>query len=159
MEDLKETFDNLRIYQMKLNPTKCVFGVPGGKLLGFLVSECGIEANQDKIIVITLLGKPAEINQVQRMAGRITALSRFISCLREKDIPLYQLLKKTDQFVWTDEANEAFEALKRQLVKPPVLAAPTDKEPMLLYIAANSKAVSVAVVVERKEEGREYPVQ
>ena len=57
------------------------------------------------------------------------------------------------------EANEAFEALKQQLVNPPVLAAPTKKEPMLLYIAANSKAVSVVVVVERKEEGKEYPVQ
>ena len=93
------------------------------------------------------------------MAGRIAALSRFVSRLGEKAIPLYQLLNKYDHFVWTDEADEAFDALKRQLVNPPVLAAPTEKEPMLLYIAANSKAVSVAVVVERKEEGKEYPVQ
>ena len=85
------------------------------------------------------------------MAGRIAALSRFISRLGEKAIPLYQLLKKIDRFVWTVEANEAFEALKQQLAKPLVLAAPTDKEPMLLYIAAISKAVSVAMVIERKE--------
>lgn len=51
--DLKETFDNLRVYHMKLNPMKCMFGVPAGKLLGFLVSERGIEANQDKIKAIT----------------------------------------------------------------------------------------------------------
>lgn len=159
LEDLKETFDKLRVYQMRLNPTKCVFGVPAGKLLGFLVSERGIEANPDKIEAITSLGKPATVNQVQRMAGRIAALSRFISRLGEKAIPLYQLLKKTDRFVWTDEANEAFEALKRQLANPPVLVAPADKEPMLLYIAANSKAVSVSVVVERAEEGKEYQVQ
>lgn len=88
------------------------------------------------------------------MAGRIAALSHFISCLSEKAIPLYQFLKKTNYFVWTDAANEAFEALKKQLAEPPVLAAPADKEPMLLYIVANSKAVSVAVVVERKEEGK-----
>lgn len=69
------------------------------------------------------------------------------------------MLRKSNHFVWTDEADEAFEALKRQLVNPSVLAAPTEKEPMLLYIAANSKAVSVVVVVERKEEGKEYPVQ
>lgn len=56
--------------------------------------------------------------------------------------------------MWTDSANEAFEALKKQLAEPPILVAPTDKEPMLLYIAANSKVVSVAVVVERKEEER-----
>ncbi|KAI5007614.1 hypothetical protein ZWY2020_054780 [Hordeum vulgare] len=159
LEDLKETFDNMHVYQMRLNPTKCVFGVPVGRLLGFLVSERGIEANPEKIAAITSLGKLANVNQVQRMAGRIAALSRFISRLWEKAIPLYQLLKKTDRFVWTDEANDAFEALKQQLANPSVLAAPTDKEPMLLYIAANSKAVSMAVVVERKEEGKEYPVQ
>ena len=65
LEDLKETFDNLRVYQMKLNPTKCLFGVPAGKLLGFLVSERGIEANPDKIEAVTSLGKPANVNQVQ----------------------------------------------------------------------------------------------
>nr|XP_040258156.1 uncharacterized protein K02A2.6-like [Aegilops tauschii subsp. strangulata] len=58
---------------------------------------------------------------------------------------------KTDNFVWSDPANQVFEDLKRKLAEPPVLAAPIEKEPLLLYVAANSKAVSVAVVVERKE--------
>ena len=49
--------------------------------------------------------------------------------------------------------------MKRQLSEPPVLAAPIDKEPLLWYVAANSRAVSVAVVVERKEAGKEHPVQ
>jgi hypothetical protein len=89
LDDLKETFANLRTYQMKLNPDKCVFGVPAGKLLGFLVSERGIEANPDKIKAVTSLAKPKNINDVQRMVGRIAALSRFISCLGEKAIPLY----------------------------------------------------------------------
>ena len=53
-------------------------------------------------------------------------------------MPLYQLMKKTDDFVWNDAANAAFEDLKRQLSEPPVLAAPIDKEPLLLYVAANS---------------------
>ena len=59
-------------------------------------------------------------------------------------------MKKTDTFVWNDAANTAFEDLKRQLSEPPVLAAPIEKEPLLLYVAANSKVVSVAIVVERK---------
>ena len=76
-----------------------------------------------------------------------------------KAIPLYQMMKKTDDFVWSDAANTAFEDLKRQLAEPPVLAAPMDKESSLLYVAANSRAVSVAIVVERKESGKEHPVQ
>ena len=69
------------------------------------------------------------------------------------------MMKKTDNFVWSEAANKAFEDLKRQLVEPPVLAAPIDKEPLLLYVAANAQAVSVAIVVERKEAGKEYLVQ
>ena len=95
IDDLKETFDNLRTYKMMLNPDKCVFGVPAepaGKLLGFLVSNRGIEANPEKITAITSLAKPKCINDVQRLAGRIAMLSRFISRLGEKAIPLYQML-------------------------------------------------------------------
>ena len=99
------------------------------------------------------------INDVQRLAGRIAALGRFISWLGEKAIPLYQMMKKTDNFVWSDAADAAFEDLNKQLAEPPVLAAPVDKEPLLLYVAANARAVSVAIVVERKEAGKEYPVQ
>ena len=47
IQDLEETFENLRKIQLKLNPEKCVFGVPSGKLLGFFVSQRGIEANPD----------------------------------------------------------------------------------------------------------------
>ena len=79
----------MRVYHLRLNPTKCIFGVPAGKLLGFLVSERGIEANMDKIKAITSLGKSVNVNQVQRMAGRIAALSHFISRLGEKATPLY----------------------------------------------------------------------
>ena len=103
--DLKETFDNLRVYKMMLNPDKCVFGVSAGKLLGFLVSNRGIEANPEKIKAITSLAKPTCINDVQRLAGRIAALSRFTSRLAEKAIPLYQMMKKTDHFVWSDAAD------------------------------------------------------
>ena len=113
LDDLRETFDNLQIYKMMLNPAKCVLGVPAGKLLGFLVSERRIEANPEKIKVITSLAKLACVNDVQRLAGRIMALSRFISLLGKKVIPLYQMMKKTDHFFWSDAADKAFEALKK----------------------------------------------
>ena len=68
------------------------------------------------------------------------------------------MMKKTDNFVWSDVANATFEDLKKELAEPPVLAAPIDKEPLLLYVAANARAVSVAIVVEHKQDGKEYPV-
>src|SRR3954466_14648376 len=159
LDDLRETFANLRIYKIKLNPEKCVFGVPAGKLLGFLVSERGIECNPEKIAAIDRMNKPKNLKDVQKFTGCLASLSRFLSRLGEKAIPLYQLMKKTDKFVWTDQADEAFKDLKRMLSTAPVLAAPIEKEPMMLYIAATSRVISIVMVVEHPEKDKAQLVQ
>ena len=81
--DLEQTFVKLRANGIKLNPEKCVFGVPRGMLLGFIVFERGIEANLEKISAIKRLGPIQNIKGVQRVTGCLTVLSRFISCLSE----------------------------------------------------------------------------
>jgi hypothetical protein len=159
LEDLKETFANLRRFQIKLNPEKCVFRVPAGQLLGFLVSERGIECNPVKIKAIEWMKKPTKLRDVQKFTGCLASFSRFISRLGEKAFPLYQLMKKTKCFEWTDQADDAFLQLKKMLSTLPVLAALTAKEPLLLYIAATNRVVSPVVAVERPEAGRAQPVQ
>ena len=159
IDDLQETFENLDSYNIKLNPTKCSFGVPTGQLLGYLISERGIEANPDKIQAILNMQQPKNLRNVQQLTGRLAALSRFIGKLGEKALPFYQLLRKTDNFVWTPEAQTAFENLKQLLSTPPILVTPREREPMLLYIAATNQVVSTALVVERAEEGKIHGVQ
>jgi hypothetical protein len=160
ISNLKETFDNLDRYKLKLHPTKCSFGVSTGQLLGFLVSTRGIEANPEKIQAILTMGIPAKLNEVQQLAGRIAALSQFVARLGEKTLPFYALMKKSDkEFEWTEEADAAFSQLKKVLSTPPVLVAPKEKEPLLLYIAAMHQVVSTMLVVERSEEGKAHGVQ
>ena len=84
LDDLKETFANLRRYQMKLNPDKCTFSIPAGKLLGFLVSSRGIEANPSKIRAIDSMRLPKCLKDVQKFTGCLASLSRFVSRLGEK---------------------------------------------------------------------------
>jgi hypothetical protein len=109
INDLAETFDNLSRYKIKVNLTKCSFGVSAGQLLGFLVSARGIEANPEKIQAILTMGKPTKLYDVQKLAGRIAALSRFVARLGEKALPFYALIKKLDdKFEWTEEADVAF---------------------------------------------------
>jgi hypothetical protein len=104
--DLAETFDNLSRYKLKLNPTKCFFGVSAGQLLWFLVSARGIEANPEKIQAILTMGKPTKLHDVQKIAGRVGALSHFVARLGEKALPFYALMKKSDdKFEWTEEAD------------------------------------------------------
>jgi hypothetical protein len=97
-------FANLRRFSIKLNPQKCTFGVPKGKLLGYIVFERGIKANPKKIMAITRMGPIHNVKGVQRLTGCLAALSRFISRLGERAMPLYKLLKKSDAFVWIEEA-------------------------------------------------------
>jgi hypothetical protein len=98
IEDLQLVFNSLRLYRWKLNPEKCVFGVPVGKLLGFIVSHRGIEANLEKVEAIMRMEAPRSQKNVQRLTGCMAALSRFISRLDEKGMPFYKLLKKVDKF-------------------------------------------------------------
>ena len=107
--DLQETFANLRKINLKLNPEKCVFGVPSGKLLGFLVSQRGIEANPDKIKAIEQIEAPKRIKDVRRLAGCVAAMGRFISKYAERTLPFFKILKKAGPMEWTPEAEAALQ--------------------------------------------------
>jgi hypothetical protein len=98
LEDLKETFDNPRKYMMMLNPKKCVFNVSSGKLLGYTVFARGIDANPKKVDAIDQLQSPQPRREIQKLAGMMAALNRFISKSGECSIPFYKLLHKADGF-------------------------------------------------------------
>ena len=158
ISDLTEVFNALKEFQWKLNPTKCVFGVPSGNLLGFMVSHRGIEANPTKVKAILNMKSPTCVKDVQKLAGCMAALSRFISRLGDKGLPFFKLLKAQDKFTWTNEAERAFTKLKTFLTIPPVMTAPRKDETLLIYVVATERVVSTAIVVEREEEGHAYGV-
>ena len=105
------------------------------------------------------MGPICNIKGVQRLTGCLAALSRFISQLGEWGMPLYKLLKRTDAFVWTKEAQQALKSLKMSLTSAPILVAPKRGEPLLLYVAASNHVVSAALVIEREEPGHHLKVQ
>jgi hypothetical protein len=129
--DLTETFANLREFQWKLNPTKCVFCVRSGLLLGFMVGHRGIEANPAKVNAIRKMAKPSNKKDIMKLTGMMAALGHFISKLGEKGLPFFKLLKKAEKFMWDDEAQKAFKALKESLTTPPVMTPPIPNTPTL----------------------------
>jgi hypothetical protein len=84
-------------------------------LLGYIVSQWGIEPNPEKVTALKRMGPIRDLKGVQKMLGCLAALSRFISRLSEKGLPLYRLLKKHERFSWTVEAQEALDKLKATL--------------------------------------------
>ena len=101
--DLQETFNTLWTYNMKLNPSKCAFGITVGKFLGFMVSHRGIEVNPEKLRAIMELSPPKTVKEVQSLNGKIAALNRFVSRAMDKCLSSFHTLKKS--FEWTDECQ------------------------------------------------------
>jgi hypothetical protein len=106
LQDLADTFANMSRAQLKLNPEKCVFDISKGKVLGYLVSVKGIEANPDKINAIVRMKPPVSRKEVQRLTRRIAALNWFMAKI------FFIVLRGSDTFEWGPEQQEAFEALK-----------------------------------------------
>jgi hypothetical protein len=127
-------------------------------LLGYIVSQRGIEPNPEKVTALERMGPIRDLKGVHKVLGCLAALSRFISRLSEKGLPLYRLLKKHERLSWPVEAQEALDKLKATLTRAPI-TPPQDGEPLYLYIAATTRVVSAVIVVECTEKGHTLPVQ
>jgi ribonuclease HI len=154
VNDLREAFEQLKLYGMKLNPAKCAFGVSSGKFLGYMVSSRGIEANPEKIQAVLEMQSPKSTKQLQQLTGRLAALNRFISRSTDKCLPFFKILRKA--FEWTSECDSAFSQLKTYLTSPPLLSRALPGEVLYLYLAVSPTAVSAALV--REENGVQKPV-
>jgi len=128
-----------------------VFKVEAGKLLGFLLTEHGIEAKSAKCAAIIAMRSPISVNEVQQLTGHMAALSRFVSAGRDKGHPYFQCLKRKSRFVWTRECEEAFVKLKEYLARPPVLCKLELGTPLRLYFAVIEKAISLVLLQEQDQ--------
>nr|XP_016509521.1 PREDICTED: uncharacterized protein LOC107826988 [Nicotiana tabacum] len=137
---------------MKLNPEKCAFRVSSGKFLGFPVSQRGIEINPDKIKAIEdIPDQLTNVKEVQRLTGRLAALSRFISRSSEKCHHFFSLLKKKKNFEWTPECRQALKDPKWYLSSPLLLSKLEEGEHLLIYLAVSKVAVRAVLVRDDKD--------
>ena len=154
LANLQEAFDTLRRYRMKLNPVKCLFGISSGKFLGIMVSQQGIKANPEKVKAILDMVSPKTVKEVQRLAGQVAALNRFLSKATVKCLPFFKILKQA--FQWTDKCEVAFQSLKEYLAKPPLLSPLVEEEDLFLYLVVSQTAVNSALIP--KESKIQRPV-
>ncbi|XP_072060336.1 uncharacterized protein [Arachis hypogaea] len=151
IKDLGKLFMSLRQHGMRLNPLKCAFAMEAGKFLGFMITQRGVEANPEKCQAILQMKSPGCIKDVQRLAGRLTSLSRFLGASATKALPFFNLMKKGMAFEWTPACEEAFRNFKEILAAPPVLGKPKDGEPLYLYLAITGEALAAVLV---REDGK-----
>jgi hypothetical protein len=92
---------------METQPHQVCFGIPSGKLLGFIISNRGIKANPTKVKAIKNMKPPRSKKDLIKLIGCMAALNWFISRLGDKGLPFFKLLRKADKFEWNDDASRS----------------------------------------------------
>ena len=142
------------IYDMIVKPSKANDHVL--QLLGYLVTETGIEANPKQIAALIDTLPPRSIREVHRLTGKIAALNCFISRSTDRCLPFYKLLKGNKKFEWNTECDSTLKELKTYISKPPIFSQPIIGETLLLYVATSEHAVSGFLI--REESGEQRPI-
>ena len=146
--DLGDIFKVLKRHKLRLNTSKCSFGVGSGKFLGYVVTHRGIKVNPDQIKAINDLKLPRNAKEVQKLTGIIADLNRFISRSADRCRPFYLLINKWKEFKWSKDCTAAFQQLKEYLSWPPIMSSPTADEVLYAYIAMAPHTVSLVLIRE-----------
>ena len=144
--DLGNIFEILRKYKLRLNASKCSFGVGSGKFLGYMVTHRGIEVNPNQIKAINNLQPPRNPKEVQKLTEMAAALNRFISWSADRCKPFFLLINKWKGFEWTEECVVAFQQLKDYLARLPIMSSLEPDEVLFAYIVVAPYAVSLVLI-------------
>ena len=137
-----------------MNPLKCAFGVTLGKFLGFVVRKKGIAIDADEVKAIIQMPSLRNLREFPGLQGRLAYIRRFILNLSGRCQPFTRLLKKDTSFIWDQTCQNVFESIKQYLTRPPVLTAPTQGGPLILYIAALERSLR-AMLAQCNDKGKE----
>ena len=144
--DLTDIFQILKGHKLRLNASKCSFGVGSGKFLGYMVTHRGIKVNPDQVKTINNLQPPRNPKEVQRLTEMMAALNRFISRSTDRCRPFFLLMNKWKGFEWTEECAQAFQQLKDYLSHPPIMSSLETDEVLFAYIDVAPHAVSLVLI-------------
>ena len=154
--DLGNIFEILRKHELRLNASKCSFGVGLGKFLGYMVTHRGIEVNPYQIKAIKSLQPPRNPKEFQKLTGMTAALNRFISRSADRCRPFFLLMNKWKGFKWIEEFALAFRQLKEYLSHPLIMSSLEMDEILFAYTTVTPYVVSL--VLMRVDSGNQRPV-
>ena len=144
--DLIDIFQILRGHKLRLNASKCSFGVGSEKFLSYMVTHQGIEVNLDQVKAINNLQPPQNPKEIQRLTKMMAVLNQFISRSADRCRPFFLLMNKWKGFEWTEECAQAFQQLKDYLSHPPIMLSPETDEVLFAYIAVAPHAMSLVLI-------------
>jgi len=139
--NLRRLFERLQKFKLRLNLAKCTFGVKSGKLLGFIISQKGIEVDPDKVKAIIEMPILNTETEVRGFLGKMNYIAKFISQLITTYEPIFKLLRKNQALEWNEDCQTAFDKIKQYLQDLPVLRPPEPGRPFILYLTVLEESI------------------
>lgn len=153
----REVLARLREHNLKLKPSKCVFGVDSVKFLGHIISAKGIQVDPTRIEKVKLFPVPKNPSHVRSFHGLVSYNRKFIKDFAKKAKPLTKLMGKVEDFVWTQEAQTAFESLRDALTEAPILVHFNPEAELELRTDASSYAIG-AILYQKHPDPKQTGV-
>jgi hypothetical protein len=141
-------------FGISLNPSKSIFDVTKGKLLGHIVSDSGIRIDPERIVAILNLPAPTSKKEVQDFMGVINFVRRFVPDFVVMVKLIHNMLKQDHSFSWTDDVENSFVGIKKAISSAPVLVKPSFEKEFMTYTNATEEAIS-AILIQGDDQGNE----
>ena len=155
-ERLHEVLKVLNQANLKLQKKKCSFGYRQVKFLGHLISEYGVKPDPSKTKALENFAEPSNINHVRSFLGLASYYRKFIKNFAKLSHPLNELLQKDKEFIWDEDCQNSFNAIKQRLTEDPILIHFHDDLPIFLYTDASG--TGIGAVLAHKKNGKEHVV-
>ncbi|CAB0040011.1 unnamed protein product [Trichogramma brassicae] len=126
---------------LTINRKKCEFCRSSVKYLGYVLDGDGLRVDEDKVALVMSYPVPTDLKSLRRFLGMLGWYARFIPNDVEMKLPLLKLTIKNAEWIWADEQQQAFEALKKALTEAPVLARPDFARPFIVQCDASALAI------------------
>ena len=156
LAQLDLVFTKLKEAHLLINPEKCKFLRSKLVFLGHVLDNEGLKTTDDKVKAIQQYPTPKSVTEVRSFLGLANFLRLYVDHFAHTAAPLTQLLKDGAKFSWSDEQDEAFEALKEKLSSTPVLIYPDFNEPFVIQTDACKTGVGAALMQRR--DGQLRPI-
>ena len=163
LNNLQKAFDRLRNTNLKLNMSKCHFGLKQLAFLGHIVGGKGISPDPAKVEKIQNYPVPMNIKEIQQFHGLVSYYRKFIKEFAKIAAPLYQLFQKDIPFKWELEQQKAFETIRNALSTAPILAYPDTQaamegtKPFIIYTDAYKDGLKLHLT-QIGDDGKEYTI-
>jgi len=153
---MKEVLKILQEHDLYLKPEKCQFAKQRLSYLGYIISPDQVQMDLIKLKGISDWPAPSTIKETRKFLGFCNFYRKFIKDYAKIASPINQLVKKNMKFIWTEEAQKAFDKLKKKFEEKPILITPDPTKPFKIFTDASNHAIG-AVLTQRDNNGVQHP--